>query len=253
VVDWNQPVSAGNSNQWGNLLQAVNELRDSADESPNTYYYGMFNGEASIDAYCRFGCILGLSLLAPPNGGPYFRASIGVGFSGQYSAETLVHEVGHAHGRDHAPCGLSDADRQYPYAGAEIGSWGYDLVDGRFYDPDVYVDMMSYCSPIWVSDYTYFNLVERIQTVSRQPRAMPASRQTVALAADGTTLRAGRMNVLPGVGAPVALDLYDADGRHAGVGAGSFFAYDHIEGGIVALDEDLPEGWTAVAQALPAR
>ncbi|VAW32251.1 hypothetical protein MNBD_CHLOROFLEXI01-3228 [hydrothermal vent metagenome] len=66
------------------------------------------------------------------------------------------HELGHNFGRQHAPCNVS-GDPNYPYAGASIGQYGLDGIGGslQLLSPGGYVDMMSYCDPVWVSDYTY--------------------------------------------------------------------------------------------------
>ncbi|MEZ4238277.1 MAG: PQQ-dependent sugar dehydrogenase [Myxococcota bacterium] len=145
--DWNQPIGATSSSQWSAILSEMNDLRDRANEPPNTYYYGLFEPTSSIYTYCGSGCIAGLSLLAYNASDPYFRASVGIGWTGDVTAETLGHEVGHAHGRDHAPGGVT-GDRNYPYPNARLGAWGFSVVDQEQYDPDRNYDMMSYCSPV---------------------------------------------------------------------------------------------------------
>ena len=56
----------------------------------------------------------------------------------------------------HAPCGgAGGPDLHYPYAGGSIGIWGYDLVEGRLLDPEVFNDVMGYCSRNWISDYHF--------------------------------------------------------------------------------------------------
>ena len=75
--------------------------------------------------------------------------------------ETIAHETGHNLDLPHAPCGGPDGpDPNYPYAGGGIGTWGYDIDTGALYDPAVYVDLMTYCSPEWVSDYNFANVLE---------------------------------------------------------------------------------------------
>jgi hypothetical protein len=84
----------------------------------------------------------------------------------------MCHELGHAHGRLHAPCNVQDPDPRYPHAGANIGVWGYDQRSGEFREPTS-KDMMSYCPEprwsAWISDYTYQAIVERAATVNGQP------------------------------------------------------------------------------------
>jgi len=80
---------------------------------------------------------------------------------------TFAHEVGHAHGLEHAPCGgAASPDPKYPYPKALIGAQGYNFVKKVLYDPAKITDLMSYCEPAWISDY-YWNKLEtrvRIQT-----------------------------------------------------------------------------------------
>jgi hypothetical protein len=45
-------------------------------------------------------------------------------------------------------------DNQFPYNGGTIGAFGYDIFAGVVMSP-VLRDLMSYCDPAWISDYTY--------------------------------------------------------------------------------------------------
>lgn len=250
-LNWPNEIEPFNQNQWGNLLFTLNDMRAEANEPPNTYYYAMFNPEPSINAFCVQGCILGLSLVGFSANDPYFRASIGIGYPGDISSETLVHEVGHAHGREHAPCGLygQSSDPDYPYGGAELGSWGYDIVTKQLFNPNDTVDMMSYCSPIWVSDYTFYSLYQRMQAVANQNRSMPMVRSTVQVGADGDQLVRPPRQMSDLSDAPrVDVQLFDTSGQLASVTTAAWFPYDHIAGGLAVLDEVLPEGWTARVQ-----
>jgi hypothetical protein len=84
----------------------------------------------------------------------------------------MCHELGHAHGRFHAPCNVQDPDARYPYPGANIGVWGYDNRSSTFLPPTS-KDMMSYCPEprwsAWISDYTYQAILERAAAVNGQP------------------------------------------------------------------------------------
>lgn len=69
---------------------------------------------------------------------------------------TSVHELGHNMGRDHAPCGgASGTDRNYPVANAHLDLQGFDFVSSRVISATQSYDVMSYCDPIWVSNYNY--------------------------------------------------------------------------------------------------
>jgi hypothetical protein len=70
-------------------------------------------------------------------------------------------------GRRHAPCGAAGSpDPSYPYAGGTIGLTGYDLYTwslsgvGLPVDyPSASGDLMGYCAPPWISDYTYTGIL----------------------------------------------------------------------------------------------
>ena len=89
----------------------------------------------------------------------------GIGFVGWPVAHGLAnqsvfaHELGHNLDLPHAPCGgAAGADPDFPYPGAGIGTWGYDIVSGATYNPGTYKDLMSYCGPEWISDYNFANV-----------------------------------------------------------------------------------------------
>jgi hypothetical protein len=249
ALDYDRRISPLSSSEWSRILQEIAVMRSRADEEPNTYYYGLFNPEPTEFDYCRQGCILGLSLLASGTNDPYFRSSVGLGYSTPTTGDTLVHEVGHAHGRSHAPCGLGgqSSDRLYPYAGASIGTWGWDLRDGRLLDPNRTVDMMSYCAPIWVSDYTWAALYDQIRGVERSPRAATVTRQMYAFdpASDSLEPLGDATLAATSVGEPVRVRITSPTGRRRTV-TGSLYRFGDEDGGFVALDEALAPGAVAV-------
>lgn len=82
-------------------------------------------------------------------------------------ADTIAHELGHNFGREHAPCGdAPGADAQYPYANGEIGVYGLGPDGLRFNDS--YYDVMSYCTPVWISDYTYDAVINKVAAASSE-------------------------------------------------------------------------------------
>ena len=76
--------------------------------------------------------------------------------------QILAHEIGHNWGRGHAPCGSpASVDPFWPYPPdsryitGQIGVYGFDVATLTQYAPSGNYDVMSYCQPYWVSDYTY--------------------------------------------------------------------------------------------------
>ena len=230
-----QPNGAG----WSELLDAVMNRRWNENPGRDVYYYGLFSPALSIASYCASGCVAGLSPLAESPEDDWGRASIGLGFPGEGSANTMAHEVGHAHGREHAPCGLfgQPADSSYPHSNASIGVWGYDIIAQSLRDPDDYTDFMAYCEPTWVSDYTYDELFDRVRAVNNldQFLAGPDSvHEWLVLGLDGRggTRRTGKVQFArTPSGSAQEIKLLDELGRSVGESMGYFSPLNHLPGG----------------------
>lgn len=69
----------------------------------------------------------------------------------------MAHEIGHNWDYGHTLCAGSEdvPDLGYPYAGGIIGAYGYDLWASTQKNRSTYKDVMTYCDPQWISDYTY--------------------------------------------------------------------------------------------------
>jgi hypothetical protein len=77
-------------------------------------------------------------------------------------AMILAHEMGHNFGRWHSPgCGAGGVDPLYPYPNGTIGVTGWDSVSGTLIAPST-ADLMSYCHPEWISDYTYTGVFDAL-------------------------------------------------------------------------------------------
>lgn len=170
-VEWSvrDPIA---SNQTGvNIdleitLDLVTAQREQDGPPDETYYYGLIDPASSFNSYCSFSCTTGVGWVTDI--GSFWAAShrvaVGVGF-GTDGAGTFVHELGHNHGRDHAPCNVS-GDANYPYAGGSIGVWGYDVEARQLKDPAAHADFMGYCNSNWVSDYSFNAYSDRIAGVN---------------------------------------------------------------------------------------
>ena len=128
--------TASGDGQWA-IVQDLDVVRVQS-ENPRSYWYGV--------AGARKG---------------YVRGVANQTYTSMGKAQPLevAHEVGHTMGLDHAPCGdPPDADPDFPYAGGDVGVWGYDFRDSTLVDPFGHVDVMSYCSNpkiTWLSDYSF--------------------------------------------------------------------------------------------------
>jgi YVTN family beta-propeller protein len=104
----------------------------------------------------------------------------GIGAGPSNDADYAAHEIGHLLGRHHpvqgsALCGHDERDFQYPYslslihpafpydpatglAGFDGGDTALSVASSSLGDFNGPYDVMGYCSPLWISDYTYRNL-----------------------------------------------------------------------------------------------
>jgi hypothetical protein len=234
---WSRELEASGDG-WESLLSDVSDARSRADVPDKTYFYAIFEPDDSLYSFCSWGCTLGLSYVAERANDTWARASIGIGFTGMDAVETMAHEIGHAHGRDHSPCGVSPSDRNYPHEGGVINVWGYNQVTEELFGPDD-KDIMGYCNPVWISDYTYVNLFSRVRALSPLGFVQGGSTLWPSYVVDGegeTRWVAGDVWVrgLPGgLEAPVL--LLDVHGESMGVETGFVTAYGHLPGGRVVV------------------
>ena len=239
VIDYQ--VSA-NGNGWGDLLYEITDVRYDRGIPDDVYVYGTFQPAPSFGQFCSGGCVAGLSWRADDPSGVWARASIGLGYTGGGGAETLIHEVGHAHGRAHAPCSVGQPDPNYPHPGGELGQWGWDLLDRQLKHPSDFRDMMGYCSPRWISDYTWEALFDRVGWVNGNPdlsfAPVPMPWRIIGVNVDGARQMRGTVPI-GGVpdGAPTTVTLLDAAGAVLGTAEGRFKTFEHIPGGTLLLPE----------------
>jgi PKD repeat protein len=141
------------------LLPEIAALR-TAEES-DRHYYGVFSSSLDIS----FG------------GRGYRPGKSAVGVEG--SSIILAHELGHNFDQLHAPCGDPvNIDPDYPYPNADIGVYGVNVDQPALRPPSEWKDLMSYCGPEWISDYTYtriLNYRERSQGSSSAKRSLAAN------------------------------------------------------------------------------
>jgi hypothetical protein len=199
VITWPSALSASGTG-WAELLNQIGRERQRDAVARDVYYFGLVAPTASFSEYCRGGCVLGLApqttFVSPPD-----QIGLGVGFVNANTYSTVVHEIGHAHGRAHAPCvpvggTIQSPDPRFPYAGGKIGSWGWDSRSGQLLSPTRYVDVMGYCDPTWISDFNYEALATRSRNVNTSAsiltdKGAPSSWQRLILFADGRARWAG--------------------------------------------------------------
>jgi len=137
---------------WNALIDNVITAKEAANAPASQVWYGVIPVEdGSGNTWWPGSGYVGLGTLGAP------RVAIGMADSPTYGIDAEViaaHEIGHTLNRKHAPCGVTPYDQNYPYPNAKIGQYGFSLRLTTLI-PDNYKDIMSYCSPPWISDYTY--------------------------------------------------------------------------------------------------
>lgn len=155
IVNYDKEITSDISqgcDKFGDVLDKVQEL--SGDDG--TIAYALYN--VGVDNGSVGGC----------GGG-------GAGVGKIYAAGTTAHEIGHAFGRQHAPCDNAvrcasprNQDDDYPtYSGFDsdsIGEYGFDVTAGLglVKPPSTAHDMMGYSPGRWISPYTYKALFSAI-------------------------------------------------------------------------------------------
>lgn len=133
---------------WSALQGEINFTKGLDGAAPSTIYFGLVTRDCAW--FTCGGGFVGIG------GG---RTAVALDYGpGDTSGSLAGHEIGHGLGRAHIPCGVTGEDTGFPYPDGSIGEFGLDgILSGSLalLNPDTYKDMMGYCDPDWVSDYTY--------------------------------------------------------------------------------------------------
>lgn len=240
TFSWDSPVKA-DGDGWEDLLAALAEHKEDRGGTAQEYYFGLFEPSTSLPMYCFNGCVAGLAYVPWSARQGEAKVALGLGFEPDTAAETMIHEIGHNHGREHAPCGDVDGiDDDFPYPDGGIGVWGYDLLSGALRNPDIYSDFMGYCNNIWVSDYTFGALFDWIQKTNSSAliRGEETVRRALHIDSKGN-VKIGRTftSNTPPSGEAVQLFLYDIDGVFITETTGRFTPHIPLSGGMVLFEE----------------
>ena len=163
------------------LIGEIELLRTMEADDPREHYSGIFGVPKPLsrhpDAYWTdgLGALGGRSSLTGSHGADGLLQRTG------RLRLVFAHELGHNLGRPHTPCDapITDpgtVDPDYPWPDGRIGVWGHDFGDdgggdggdnggdgsglGHLFNPEGYHDLMSYCYPQWISDYSFARMLE---------------------------------------------------------------------------------------------
>jgi hypothetical protein len=163
TVNWTLPLTDPPScpgcctPNWVALNTAVDAQRTADGNRTDVLYYGLM--APGIPMGPIIGCNTG-----------------GVSTGSANDGLTMAHELGHACGFAHAPCG-TPGDPNYPAyepydpaatPQASIGEYGLNISNGSIPSPGSFKDMMAYCGPRWISLYNYGRLVNHASLDPRQ-------------------------------------------------------------------------------------
>jgi hypothetical protein len=245
---------------WSSLLDEVRALRSSDQPGADVYYFGLLKPADTLGAFCASDCTTGIGFVVTSATGVVAgsaRAALGIGFADQTSYETMAHELGHNHGRSHAPCStagdITGLDADYPYPNGAIGSWGYDARTQVLLDPIEYTDILGYCDNAWISDYNYGAIATRVAAVNglataRVLAGAPSRWRILLVDQRGPRWGIPIQDEVPAEGDPESATIYDG----AGGALGTVMVYrteiGDIDASMVMVPEPAPD-WFAVAVA----
>jgi hypothetical protein len=172
---------------WDQLLNQLRALRDASGTTD--IYVGI------LDLGVPVGSVLGCG------GG-------GLAAGREQDGFTMAHEVGHALGRNHAPCpmGIGSVDPSYPACGmfpsGSICEFGVNLATWGILAPQTTFDVMSSCAPRWISPYTYAGILSAITTSAAATTGPSGAAEMQAVSGEYLYLnfrlyRDGRVELLP--------------------------------------------------------
>jgi hypothetical protein len=162
-ISWSQNLAI--ETNWHNLLSRIATIKQTDNAPESQVYYGLVPMRDDSGNRWFHGGVAGIGYVG-------YRASVGladlpsIGIDG---SEIANHEIGHNLGRPHSPCGVS-GDPNYPYVGGMIGQFGLRIDLMQLFDPATYADIMGYCEPVWISDYTYQALFNNQVTAGATPQ-----------------------------------------------------------------------------------
>ncbi|MFN9205210.1 MAG: hypothetical protein ACK6DP_19390 [Gemmatimonas sp.] len=191
---------------WTTVLSELRALRLLDGAPPTTHYYGVVPVPYDSGTF-------GLGLVGSPTAVGWDRADADV---------VAAHEWGHNFGRLHAPCGdPPNADPQFPSVGGLTGTIGWDARTSTVFGPTT-ADIMGYCTPAWVSEYSYTRVLAFRQAAALSaPRLVASPGEADGLLVWGRVVRGALVlepatdlhaPITPPAGAPThVVDLLDAD------------------------------------------
>jgi len=195
-VRWREPIKITAKIGWMDAFMTLQKARMEDDAKPAEYYHMLLAKEDSLDGFLGLGRIAGSGAGDGANRISMTNVSK---HAVDGEMDTVSHELGHNAGRNHAPgCKAQGVDMNFPHANTGVGVDGYSVPEAAFKSRTKWKDVMGYCYPTWISDYTWNGFERRVRVVSAystsslQPRL---ARSLQGFQARGTP---GRWGIVPG-------------------------------------------------------
>jgi hypothetical protein len=180
---WREPLTFTKKITYPEGFKALQDARVKDGARPEEYYHLLIAVEDTLETF------LGISQFAGDTPGDAARR-IAITFVTKRSIDsemdTVSHEMGHNHGRLHvAGCNAQGVDPDYPYPNTGVGVSGYSFAETAYKPAATYKDLMGYCYPTWISDYTYRGFEKRVRTVTAFAGAGPTTSAFAARSLQG--------------------------------------------------------------------
>lgn len=230
-----QGTNIGIRDGWSALLNEVTGLRAAVGAEDDEYVYGLFSPGEDPTGGTAGLCWVGYGPSDP-------GTKVCIGLSG--SPDTAVHEVGHAHGREHSPgCGAGSPDPEYPESDGTLGSRAFDTTGNRMFEAATTYDFMSYCGPTWTGAHTWEKLVDRVNSVNSIYGAYMQTDEYLTFVEDerGNTTMLGQQWLSEPAGLAVRVELLDQDGEVLHRVSGRSIPMDHAQGAMVRILEPIDD------------
>ncbi len=249
--------SSSVANGFGFMLDFIAQTREEMSAPAGEYWYGIIKTCGETPMVPGVGAIDGQAIAVNDFNfidDPSLRVAAGrwrtdVLTDGTVQVEksvqdTFVHEIGHTQGRAHSPCDAPGADNDYPYPDADIGIWGFDTINNLYYSPTSRKDYMSYCNPVWVSDYVYLQVYPFISTISSWDTGDTLPPDELELLLYGTINTAGEVAWRTRAGILPSIDDADVSVLFDGAPAPAVFLSpsEAYSGGLVIAR--VPDAWS---------
>lgn len=246
AVPYNGPPVTPDGSFWGDVLATVVQARTADAVGPDTYYVGLFRPNDTSLGYCPDECLVGL-VAGTPNAtdtASVHRTLITVDYEDLEPPQSVAHELGHLHGRLHAPgppaCDVApNLDPRYPYPSGGLGVPGYDVLSGALVPDEGQGDLMGYCLDPWVSDYTYRALFERTRFAgaARWSSSSSAGYRIAVVDADGVRWAPGVIHERLPEGDSWRVRWVGANGSSLRETVAKYSSFDHLPGGLLFVPD----------------